>query len=101
MPSLKWMRPEGRPKIFSIYKTITSIGRASVSDVCVVAHVDEAEQLAARQERRAHHARELEVHHALASTKARVVHRIGDDERLPALGDPVEDRVRELLDRRR
>mgnify|MGYP001570013860 FL=1 len=35
MPSLKWMRPEGRPKIFSIYKTITSIGRASGSDVRV------------------------------------------------------------------
>ena len=33
MPSLKWMRPEGRPKIFSVYKAITSIGRASGSDV--------------------------------------------------------------------
>jgi len=35
MPSLKWMRPEGRPKIFSVYKAITSIGRASGVDVRV------------------------------------------------------------------
>ena len=33
MPSLKWTRPEGRPKIFSIYKKITSIGRAGGNDV--------------------------------------------------------------------
>jgi transcriptional regulator with GAF, ATPase, and Fis domain len=33
MPSLKWIRPEGRPKVFSIYKKITSIGRAGGNDV--------------------------------------------------------------------
>jgi transcriptional regulator with GAF, ATPase, and Fis domain len=35
MPSLKWIRPEGRPKVFSIYKKITSIGRAGGNDVAV------------------------------------------------------------------
>ena len=35
MPSLKWIRPEGRPKIFSIYKKITSIGRAGGNDVTI------------------------------------------------------------------
>ncbi len=33
MPSLKWIRPEGRPKVFSIYKKLTSIGRARGNDV--------------------------------------------------------------------
>jgi transcriptional regulator with GAF, ATPase, and Fis domain/pSer/pThr/pTyr-binding forkhead associated (FHA) protein len=33
MPSLKWIRPAGRPKVFSIYKKITSIGRAGGNDV--------------------------------------------------------------------
>ncbi len=35
MPSLKWMRPEGRPKVFSIYKKITSIGRTGGNDIAV------------------------------------------------------------------
>ncbi len=35
MPSIKWVRPAGRPKIFSIYKKITSIGRAAASDVTI------------------------------------------------------------------
>jgi hypothetical protein len=35
MPSLKWTRSEGRPKIFSIYKKITSIGRAGGNDVAI------------------------------------------------------------------
>src|SRR5690606_26248410 len=35
MPSLKWIKPEGRPQIFSIYKKITSIGRAGGNDVAV------------------------------------------------------------------
>ena len=35
MPSLKWMRPEGRPKVFSIFKKITSIGRTGGNDVAV------------------------------------------------------------------
>jgi len=35
MPSLKWTRPEGRPKIFSIYKKVTSIGRAGGNDVAI------------------------------------------------------------------
>jgi transcriptional regulator with GAF, ATPase, and Fis domain len=35
MPSLKWIRPAGRPKIFSIFKKITSLGRASANDVSI------------------------------------------------------------------
>jgi transcriptional regulator with GAF, ATPase, and Fis domain len=35
MPSLKWIKPEGRPQIFPIYKKITSIGRAGGNDVPV------------------------------------------------------------------
>jgi transcriptional regulator with GAF, ATPase, and Fis domain len=35
MPSLKWTRPEGRPKIFSIYKKVSSIGRAGGNDVAI------------------------------------------------------------------
>ncbi len=33
MPSLKWIRPEGRPRVFSIFKKLTSIGRAGANDV--------------------------------------------------------------------
>ena len=35
MPCLKWMVPNGKPKIFPIYKKIVSIGRAGGNDVCV------------------------------------------------------------------
>jgi transcriptional regulator with GAF, ATPase, and Fis domain len=35
MPSLKWIRPAGRPKIFSIFKKITSLGRAGANDVAI------------------------------------------------------------------
>ncbi len=35
MPSIKWMAPEGRPKIFPIYKKVTSLGRAPASDVAI------------------------------------------------------------------
>ena len=35
MPSIKWVRPAGRPKIFSIYKKITSLGRATANDVAI------------------------------------------------------------------
>ncbi len=35
MPSLKWIRPTGRPKIYSIFKKITSLGRASANDVSI------------------------------------------------------------------
>jgi len=35
MPSLKWMKTEGRPQIFEVYKKITSIGRAGGNDVVV------------------------------------------------------------------
>jgi transcriptional regulator with GAF, ATPase, and Fis domain len=35
MPCLKWMVPNGKPKIFPIYKKITSIGRAKGNDVNV------------------------------------------------------------------
>ncbi len=35
MPCLKWMVPNGKPRIFPIYKKIVSIGRAGGNDVCV------------------------------------------------------------------
>ena len=35
MPSLKWVASEGRPKIFPIYKKITTIGRGSANDVSI------------------------------------------------------------------
>ncbi|HHH31038.1 MAG TPA: GAF domain-containing protein, partial [Polyangiaceae bacterium] len=35
MPSLKWIKAEGRPQIFVVYKKITSIGRGQGNDVCV------------------------------------------------------------------
>ena len=33
MPSLKWIKDEGRPQTFSVYKKITSIGKAGGNDV--------------------------------------------------------------------
>ncbi|HJL18698.1 MAG TPA: sigma 54-interacting transcriptional regulator [Sandaracinaceae bacterium LLY-WYZ-13_1] len=33
MPSLKWIKAEGRPQIFPVFKKITSIGRAGGNDV--------------------------------------------------------------------
>ena len=33
MPSLKWILAEGRPRVFTIYKKITSIGRGAATDV--------------------------------------------------------------------
>ena len=35
MPSLKWIKPEGAPQIFPVFKKITSIGRAGGNDVVV------------------------------------------------------------------
>ena len=35
MPSLKWIAPEGQPRVFAIYKKVTSIGRGGASDVCI------------------------------------------------------------------
>ncbi len=35
MPSLKWIVAEGQPKVFPVYKKITSIGRAGGNDVCI------------------------------------------------------------------
>ncbi len=35
MPSLKWMRSEGRPHVFPIFKRVTAIGRAIANDVCI------------------------------------------------------------------
>lgn len=37
MACLKWMAPEGRPKVFPIYKRVFSIGRAGGNDVAVAA----------------------------------------------------------------
>ncbi|MEO0325282.1 MAG: sigma 54-interacting transcriptional regulator [Myxococcota bacterium] len=33
MPSLKWVAAEGRPRVFPIYKKVTSIGRGAANDV--------------------------------------------------------------------
>ncbi len=35
MPSLKWIKPEGRPQIYPVYKKITSVGRAGGNDVAI------------------------------------------------------------------
>ncbi|MGB5194879.1 MAG: sigma 54-interacting transcriptional regulator [Polyangiales bacterium] len=35
MPSLKWMVPHGRPRVFGIYKRVTSIGKAGANDVAI------------------------------------------------------------------
>ena len=35
MPSLKWMVQQGRPRVFGIYKRVTSIGRAGANDVSI------------------------------------------------------------------
>jgi transcriptional regulator with GAF, ATPase, and Fis domain len=35
MPSLKWMVPQGRPRVFGIYKRVTSIGKAGANDVAI------------------------------------------------------------------
>ncbi|MBX3251370.1 MAG: sigma 54-interacting transcriptional regulator [Myxococcales bacterium] len=33
MPSVKWVLPQGRPKVFPVYKKITSLGRGAANDV--------------------------------------------------------------------
>jgi transcriptional regulator with GAF, ATPase, and Fis domain len=35
MPSLKWTGPVGKPRAFSVFKKITSIGNAGGNDVCI------------------------------------------------------------------
>jgi transcriptional regulator with GAF, ATPase, and Fis domain len=35
MPSLKWMKPEGRPEVFPLYKNLTSVGKAGGNDVAL------------------------------------------------------------------
>jgi len=35
MPSLKWIVPQGRPRVFGIYKRVTSIGKAGANDVAI------------------------------------------------------------------
>jgi transcriptional regulator with GAF, ATPase, and Fis domain len=35
MPSLKWMAPQGRPRVFGIYKRVISIGKAGANDVAI------------------------------------------------------------------
>ena len=35
MPSLKWIVPAGRPKVFPVYKKIVSIGANAANDVCI------------------------------------------------------------------
>jgi hypothetical protein len=37
MPCLKWVAPEGRPKLYPVYKKITAIGRAGGNDI----HIDD------------------------------------------------------------
>ncbi len=40
MPSLKWMMPQGRPRVFGIYKRVTSVGRAVANDVAIDAELE-------------------------------------------------------------
>ncbi|MGB8329945.1 MAG: sigma 54-interacting transcriptional regulator [Polyangiales bacterium] len=40
MPSLKWMAPQGKPRVFGIYKRVTSIGRAGANDVSIDAGLE-------------------------------------------------------------
>ena len=35
MPSLKWVRAQGRPHVFSVYKKITTIGRSGANDISI------------------------------------------------------------------
>lgn len=35
MPSIKWLAKEGPPRVFPVFKKITSIGRAQGNDICV------------------------------------------------------------------
>jgi transcriptional regulator with GAF, ATPase, and Fis domain len=35
MPSLKWIVPRGRPRVFSVYKKITTLGRSGGNDICI------------------------------------------------------------------
>jgi len=35
MPSLKWLVPSGRPRIYPVYKKITTIGRGGANDVAI------------------------------------------------------------------
>ncbi|MFW2390656.1 MAG: sigma 54-interacting transcriptional regulator [Polyangiales bacterium] len=42
MPSLKWMVTQGRPRVFGIYKRVTSIGRAGANDVAIESDALEA-----------------------------------------------------------
>ncbi len=35
MPSLKWIVPQGRPRVFAIYKRVTSIGSAGANDISI------------------------------------------------------------------
>ena len=35
MPSLKWIVPQGKPRVFSIFKKITTLGRSGGNDICI------------------------------------------------------------------
>ncbi|MEM6961706.1 MAG: FHA domain-containing protein, partial [Myxococcota bacterium] len=35
MPSLKWIASEGRPRVFPVFKQITSIGSAATNDITI------------------------------------------------------------------
>ena len=59
----------------------------------VVADVERADDLALRQERRAHDARELHRDDALALAEVRVGERVGDDDRARGLDDLTDDAV--------
>ena len=59
----------------------------------VVADVEQAEQVALLEQRRAHDAAELEVDHALALAELQVVQRVVDDQRLLVLEHLGDDRI--------
>ena len=57
------------------------------------------EQVAALEQRHAHHRRQLEVHHRLRALELVVVQRVADDQRLARLDHLRDDRVGQLADR--
>ena len=64
----------------------------------VVAHVEEAEELALVEQGHGHEGAELEVQHALGVSEVRVLEGVGDDEGRLCLDHALYDGVGELLD---
>jgi transcriptional regulator with GAF, ATPase, and Fis domain len=67
MPSLKLIVPEGPPQIFSVYKTITSIGSGPENDICVA-----GSQLADHHGQVVFDGRDFNLHVVAPGDKARI-----------------------------